>query len=216
MNNLKDGVGTMVYKNGDKYEGEWQEDLRSGLGIYWVFEKGRFRVRYNGSWLGDLPHGEGVLFADNGDVYQGQFHNGMRHGRGKQVYGGAKEGEGSDVYEGDWLNDKRHGRGTLTKGNGDVYEGLWAEDMKEGQGTAYYIADNMRYDGVWVRDNARCGEYSEIQDMGPGAPTALPTLELAHPVAVVHGAMNEAHRLINEVAGGNDGGDLVFEVIEGR
>ena len=43
---------------------------RSGLGVYWVYDAGRYRVRYNGSWLNDLPHGEGVLFADNGDMYQ--------------------------------------------------------------------------------------------------------------------------------------------------
>ena len=86
LNNLKHGVGVMIYKNSDKYEGEWAEDVRYGLGIYWIFHEGRFKVRYNGSWQGDLPHGEGVLFADNGDVYQGEFVSGMRHGRGKQVY----------------------------------------------------------------------------------------------------------------------------------
>lgn len=106
---------------------------------------------------------------------QGEFMSGMRHGRGKQVYGG----DSGDVYEGDWVNDKRHGHGTLSRGNGDVYEGSWFADAKQGEGTYYFIGENKRYDGVWMQDRPRCGQYSEIQDTGPGSASALPVLELA-------------------------------------
>ncbi|CAG9463944.1 unnamed protein product [Pedinophyceae sp. YPF-701] len=179
VGNKKHGKGTMVYRNADKYEGDWEEDFRSGLGVYWVYDNGRYKVRYNGVWASDLPHGEGVLFSEDGDVYQGEFQNGMRHGKGKQTYGGRADGFGGDIYEGWWDNDKRHGRGTLALANGDIFEGTWSNDQREGPGTFYFMSENKRYDGVWKEDRPRCGEYSEIEDTGPGSRTALPVLELA-------------------------------------
>ena len=175
----------MLYKNADKYEGDWEDDVRSGLGVYWVYDNGRYKVRYNGVWEKDLPHGEGVLFSEDGDVYQGEFLNGMRHGKGKQTYHGGKDGTGGDIYEGWWENDKRSGRGTLAMANGNIFEGMWANDMKEGAGTLYYMSENKRYDGVWKEDMARCGEFGEIEDTGSGSKTALPVLELANTHAVI-------------------------------
>lgn len=140
----------MVYKNGDKYEGDWEEDLRSGLGIYYSFVGGLYRIRYQGEWRADRPHGRGMLYTDKGEPYEGEFMDGLRHGKGRQVYGGRPlDGFGGDIYEGDWVEDKRNGRGTLTCANGDIYEGLWANDLKHGEGTHYYISTNKRYDGVW-------------------------------------------------------------------
>lgn len=136
----------MVYKNGDKYEGDWEEDLRSGLGIYYSYVNGLYKIRYSGEWRSDRPHGRGVLYTDKGEPYEGDFVDGLRHGQGRQVYGGRPlDGFGGDTYEGEWFEDKRQGRGTLTLGNGDIYEGLWQNDLKHGEGTYYYIGRNKRY-----------------------------------------------------------------------
>lgn len=48
----------MVYKNGDKYEGDWSNDLRHGLGTLWIYKggkTGKYVVRYNGEWRDDQP-----------------------------------------------------------------------------------------------------------------------------------------------------------------
>lgn len=45
----------MVYKNGDKYEGDWANDLRHGLGTLWIYKAGKYIVRYNGEWREDQP-----------------------------------------------------------------------------------------------------------------------------------------------------------------
>jgi hypothetical protein len=49
------GKGTVVYKNGDKYEGDWALGLRHGLGTLWVYRDGKYSVKYNGEWTGDAP-----------------------------------------------------------------------------------------------------------------------------------------------------------------
>lgn len=49
------GKGTVVYKNGDKYEGAWANDMRDGLGTLWIFREGKYVVRYNGEWRDDQP-----------------------------------------------------------------------------------------------------------------------------------------------------------------
>lgn len=45
----------MIYKNGDKYEGDWENGVRSGLGTLWIYAGGKFVVRYNGMWRKDRP-----------------------------------------------------------------------------------------------------------------------------------------------------------------
>lgn len=47
------GRGTQFFKNGDKYEGCWEQGMRSGQGTYWKYDAGRYRVSYNGEWVGD-------------------------------------------------------------------------------------------------------------------------------------------------------------------
>lgn len=49
------GKGTVIYKNGDKYEGDWAQGLRHGLGTLWLYKKGKYVVRYNGEWRNDAP-----------------------------------------------------------------------------------------------------------------------------------------------------------------
>ena len=44
-----------MYKNGDKYEGDWANDLRHGLGTLWIYKGGKYVVRYNGEWREDQP-----------------------------------------------------------------------------------------------------------------------------------------------------------------
>ena len=49
------GKGTIIYKNNDKYEGDWANDMRHGLGTLWIFKDGKYVVRYNGDWRNDRP-----------------------------------------------------------------------------------------------------------------------------------------------------------------
>jgi hypothetical protein len=68
------GQGRKIYPNGDVYEGQWVDGLRSGSGAL-VFGAGSpwFGDRYEGQWLDDMRHGEGRYTWVFGDVYQGRW-----------------------------------------------------------------------------------------------------------------------------------------------
>ncbi|MRR22815.1 hypothetical protein EG830_07530 [bacterium] len=54
---LPEGIGTYIWKNGDKYEGEWKKGLRDGTGKYTVVRNGRDSV-VAGIWESDKYIGE--------------------------------------------------------------------------------------------------------------------------------------------------------------
>ena len=47
--NKKQGTGVKIFKNGDKYDGEWRNDKSNGKGKYWT-AAGDF---YDGYWQDD-------------------------------------------------------------------------------------------------------------------------------------------------------------------
>ena len=62
----------MNYNNGDKYDGEWKNDLREGNGIY-EYKNGD---KYKGEWKNDLRNGKGILYYKNGNIkYEGKYLN---------------------------------------------------------------------------------------------------------------------------------------------
>lgn len=107
-----------MYRNGDKYEGEWKAGKRDGQGTMWVNAgNGRYAVEYSGGWKDGKTHGFGVLYNEYGEKYEGCFENGKRHGRGRQTYGGRPiDGFGGDVYDGEWAGGMREGHGVLQLG----------------------------------------------------------------------------------------------------
>ena len=53
----RQGAGVYFYKTGDKYQGEWNSDVRMGRGR---MEYANGDV-YDGEWLDDKRHGMGIL-----------------------------------------------------------------------------------------------------------------------------------------------------------
>jgi len=137
------GKGVMRWRQGDKYDGDWENGLRHGVGNYISKESG---AKYDGQYENDLKHGQGKYTYGNGDVYKGEWKAGKRHGTGIYTYketggqysgewvDGVKQGKGSylyasgDVFEGNYENNQRHGPGTLKKTDGEVREENWKED----------------------------------------------------------------------------------------
>ena len=64
------GIGEMIYKNGDQYIGEWLNGKKDGLGIFTWSDN----VRYNGEFKNGKMDGEGQCFDKNGNlIYEGQW-----------------------------------------------------------------------------------------------------------------------------------------------
>lgn len=53
MNGEMDGRGTITYKSGNKYEGEFRRDCKEGQGTYF-FSDGR---KHEGGWRNDKKQG---------------------------------------------------------------------------------------------------------------------------------------------------------------
>ena len=95
MNGMAEGKG-IWYGNkdkciGERYEGYWEKDKKSGKGIYY-YNNGEI---YNGDWKDGNFEGKGTFFYKNGNRYEGEWKNDKREGKGIIHY------KAGDRYEGD-------------------------------------------------------------------------------------------------------------------
>jgi hypothetical protein len=68
-----------VFSNGERYVGEYADDLRHGRGTAY-YPNGA--VKYLGEWMTGSPHGNGTFVAPNGIKYVGDFYLGQMTGHG--------------------------------------------------------------------------------------------------------------------------------------
>ncbi|CAF2910238.1 unnamed protein product [Rotaria sp. Silwood2] len=134
-------VQTWTCKNGDRYEGECQNEQKHGRGTYY-YASGE---KYTGDWIDDQKTGEGIFTWTSGDRYEGQFKNGNFNGKGTFYYANG------NIYTGDWINDKKEGEGVFKWPNGARYEGQFKNGSFHGKGT-YYYANGNKYEGDWIDD----------------------------------------------------------------
>ncbi len=67
MNGLKHGHGILTYaedSTGLSYDGEWKEDKLSGNGTL-IWKNGQ---KYVGEFKDGLRHGEGILYSPNNEI----------------------------------------------------------------------------------------------------------------------------------------------------
>ena len=134
VDNVKEGRGVYYYGNGDKYEGEFFDDVKDGFGIYY-YKNGE---RYEGDFKNDKKDGHGIYYYLDGDRYEGEFKEGFAEGRGTYYY---QDGE---KYIGDYKEDKRNGHGIYFYLNGDKYIGEFKDGKKDGKGILYKKDGNKK------------------------------------------------------------------------
>ncbi|OQY54684.1 MAG: hypothetical protein B6247_10605 [Candidatus Parabeggiatoa sp. nov. 2] len=72
--NERSGNGIYIWKNGDRYEGDFLEGQRDGSGVY-IWANGDY---YKGDYLENRRDGDGIYIWANGDRFEGDFANGKR------------------------------------------------------------------------------------------------------------------------------------------
>jgi len=87
------GRGTFFFKNGEVYEGFWNNNKKEGVGTF-NYINGE---RYYGEWKDNKKHGKGILHYLDGSRFIGQFRNNKKHGMGELVH---KEGV---VFYEEWV-----------------------------------------------------------------------------------------------------------------
>lgn len=82
--NDKAGCGCYAYKNGNRYEGDWEDNLRHGYGRMMYYIKTHpldsCLETYEGDWVRGQKSGYGRFTFANGDRYEGEFTEGRREG----------------------------------------------------------------------------------------------------------------------------------------
>lgn len=103
------GPGTAKFKNGNEYEGEFQNGMLHGKG-YFLWSNG---VKYNGDFEFNRITGKGKYEWPDGSWFEGDVVDGLRWGNGN--YHGPEE---EIIYEGEWEKGLRHGKGVLKHKSG--------------------------------------------------------------------------------------------------
>jgi len=148
INAKRHGKGVMLYTDGRTYEGEWENDLKHGVGVEVLANSNR----YEGEFLNGKPEGSGAFYWANGEFYEGDWKNGLKHGSG--MWKGTK----GESYTGEWKNGKADGYGVHKWRNGDKYEGEFKGFLKHGQGTERFMNGDY-YVGNYV--NGKPDGYGE-------------------------------------------------------
>lgn len=140
------GKGVFTFKDGSKYEGNFQSNKFNGYGIM-NFSNGD---RYRGQWKNHGRNGKGELTFANGDQYIGEFQEDKFWGTGIYLY------RSGDKYEGEWMNNVAHGKGKYTFSDKERYEGAFFKGVFSGFG-AFYYNDGTLFIGNWA-NNKKQGE----------------------------------------------------------
>lgn len=101
----RNGHGVEIYSNGNVYVGEFGNNKKHGVGVFYWFtlsptlnKEAKYYEYYNGKWWGGLPDGPGCHKKSNGDHYEGVFKNGLKHGQGEENF------FNGDIYKGEYVN----------------------------------------------------------------------------------------------------------------
>ena len=100
-NNLREGYGKLIYKNGCYYKGQWHNDKKQGFGVEYLEND---KIFYQGEFIDDVYNGYGGIQLKNGNYYIGSFFKGKKQGKGKIYYKNNKL-----KYEGNIVNDLKEG-----------------------------------------------------------------------------------------------------------
>jgi serine/threonine protein kinase len=79
---IKHGLGFFLYKNGNKYDGEWDSDNTHGKGILNFVEGHKFV----GDFVMNKIEGHGIYYYSNGEKYEGNWKNNKFSGHGTMYY----------------------------------------------------------------------------------------------------------------------------------
>lgn len=174
---------TILYSNGDVYEGNIENLGRTGEGFL-TFANGD---TYEGEFKDNTFNGKGIMKYINGDIYEGEFVNGKKEGHGVYKWKVGTDEAGNpiyDVYDGEFKNDKKNGACKRTWADGSYYEGTYVDDIKEGSNCIYRFANGDIYKGdfkndvrtghgtyTWANGESYTGEFLNSKMHGEGTYT---------------------------------------------
>lgn len=155
--NCTNGIGTMIWSNEEKYEGQWKNKNENDQGTY-TWPNGD---KYVGQFKDGKQGGQGTYTYVDGKKYVGQFKDDHENGQGTLTY---PEGAEYQKYVGQFKNDNFGGQGMLIYADGKKYTGQFKEGKREGNGTLITPAGE-KYTGQW-QDDQMTGKGTFINPFG--------------------------------------------------
>ncbi|KAL4512323.1 hypothetical protein ABPG72_005325 [Tetrahymena utriculariae] len=132
---FKNGQWIYNFNNGDKYEGDWNNDQMEGVGVLYYKDGSK----YVGRFSKNKRSGYGVYRFSNGNCYEGYGKMDIKKDLVFLSFLMAKNTKDRNKYVGNWKTDKRHGEGEYYfNSNGDKKKGVFDQDVLLGQFTFYY------------------------------------------------------------------------------
>ena len=167
---VPDGYGTLRYRRGEKYTGDWEMGLWHGHGVL-ISQSGK--SVYEGSFVKHQKHGKGVCRFADGRVFKGQFDS-------DEMKDGKMNYPDMSIHEGLFKNGRRNNFGVCRWLDGAYYEGQWKDDEMHGQGRfqwpdkSYYIGDMYRGmpQGIGSEFDSR-GKLIHQGNFSNGQPTGM-------------------------------------------
>ena len=161
MRGLRHGTGRSESATGSVYQGNYEMDLRVGVGESRVKVQRSFPVFdllvlagtctyasgaiYEGPFFNDNPDGKGgELKLPNGDIIRGSFRQGS-------IEVGTIGFVNGDVFTGEFANGEMFKGSIQYRGGSMVYEGSFKDGMREGTGKLK-VDGTALFDGCWKKD----------------------------------------------------------------
>lgn len=151
------GYGVMIYANGEKYVGEFDNRKRNGQGVYFLSNGDK----YVGTWENDQQEGEGRLYKRDGSVISGYWSaNSLIHPQEnitRCLTGDCSNGYSTLLFEngtkvaGQFENGLPTGQVVVFYPNGAKYVGIFNNFQKEGLGILSH-PDGLIEEGFWKND----------------------------------------------------------------
>jgi len=169
LDGIREGRGVYRYAaNGDKYDGEWKQNCKHGIGKMTYNKKGE----YQGYWENGRRHGEGVFVYPNGDVYSGWWRFGEKEGTGTY----SSKQTGMKMF-GEW-SDGQIKSGKWVYPNGVFFEGKFENNKPIGEGS-WHFKNGNKLEGAYAQKPKEAGEDEEPPaDDEEGAAAAKPKFDL--------------------------------------
>ena len=136
----KHGKGVLLLSNGSRYEGDWKNDVMSGLGKLY-YSSGS--LAYEGGFKDNKVHGKGIMHNEFNNESEINFEAKIKFENFSKV------GENWISFEGIFHNDMKNGIGKWHFSNGDVFIGEFVSDKVDGKGMFISDFGRKKIIGIW-------------------------------------------------------------------
>ena len=149
--------GTLKCSSGYEATGNWRNNKLTGKVVI-VHDNGN---RYEGNFEDNEANGYGEMdWKDKDKTYKGYWINGSREGEGRSTYGPSHASLANCRFEGYWENNNWK-KGTLVYADGSKYVGDFVDIKRHGQGKLYDANGTLLKSGEWMNDKLVFSDVSE-------------------------------------------------------